>query len=101
MILNPGTDCVTADRRLLLTISSDQRTVSGLPASMYFYQPVFDATLRETVAALPNVEIRLGLEVQAIEPEPGGMRVVAHRADGAEAVARARWVVGCDGASRG
>ena len=98
MLLNPGTDCVTADRRLLFSIPGDVPTPSGLPASMYFYQPTFDGTLRRTVAALPTVDIRLSTEVTELEQSGDGVLLTARGPEGTSQV-EAAWVVGCDGAS--
>lgn len=98
MLPNPGTDCVSADRQLLFSLPGDVPTPSGLPASMYFYQPVFDGTLRRTIAALPGVEVRLSTEVTGLEQSPGGVRVATRGPDGV-AMVDAAWVVGCDGAS--
>src|ERR1700722_5858714 len=55
MIANEGLDYVNAEGRLLLRVPGNQRTVSGLPASMYFHQPRFDRALRALAAALPTV----------------------------------------------
>src|SRR4051812_38826717 len=59
MLLNPGTDFVTADRHLLMRLPGDMPSVSGLPSSMYFYQPRFDRALR-AAASQPTVDVRLG-----------------------------------------
>jgi len=60
LLPNPGTDCVTAERKLLFHLPGQVPTVSGLPASMYFHQPTFDGELRATAAAFPSVDVRLG-----------------------------------------
>jgi 3-(3-hydroxy-phenyl)propionate hydroxylase len=98
MIPNPGLDFVTAGRRLLMRVPGDQRSRSGLPASMYFHQPRVDRALRAQAAATPSVDLRLGAELTDLEPEPD--RVVASlAATGEVSRVRASWVVGCDGAS--
>src|SRR5215470_2452270 len=63
MIPNIGLDFITADGDVLLRIPGNQPSVSGLPASMYFHQPPFDRRLRASVAAMPTVEVRLGVEM--------------------------------------
>ena len=55
----PRADFVNAQRQVLLSIPSDQPSVSGLPTSMYFHQPTFDRQLRVAVMDLPNVTVGL------------------------------------------
>src|SRR4051794_13612773 len=95
---NQGLDFVTADRQLLIRIPGDQRSVSGLPASMYFHQPGFDRALRATAAALPTVTIRTGTEFQSLTDHADAVTVNTCTKDGAEGELTASWVVGCDGA---
>jgi 3-(3-hydroxy-phenyl)propionate hydroxylase len=99
MITNPGTDCVTADRRILFSIPGGRRSASELPMSMYFHQPTFDSALRRTAERIPNVDVRLEREVVALEQVEHGVRILAAAADGGEELVEATWVVGCDGAS--
>ncbi|HYF18910.1 MAG TPA: bifunctional 3-(3-hydroxy-phenyl)propionate/3-hydroxycinnamic acid hydroxylase [Ramlibacter sp.] len=62
-------------------------------------QPGVETVLRSAVAAMPSVRMGLGLELQAMRPQPGGVGL-ALVDDGGQAVeGHARWVVGCDGAS--
>lgn len=66
----------------------------GYPPMGMYYQPNLDAMLRE--AALDRgVDLRVSTEV--VDLVDTGDGVVAHTADGA--TVRARWAVGCDGAS--
>jgi 2-polyprenyl-6-methoxyphenol hydroxylase-like FAD-dependent oxidoreductase len=109
MCRNPGVDFVTARREILLRIPSDQPSVSGLPLSMYFYQPVVDGALRATARALPSVAVELRRTVTALELSDDGVTIV-HGATGfgqhgerwvdgdARRTVDASWVVGCDGA---
>ena len=99
MLINPGTDCVTADRRVLFAIPGNMPTVSSLPASAYFYQPTFDMTLRRTVTAMSTVEVRLRTEVIDLVQEREGVRITTRDDGGAESIVQASWVVGCDGAA--
>jgi 3-(3-hydroxy-phenyl)propionate hydroxylase len=103
MLPNPGTDLVTAKRTLLARIPSDQATLSGLPASVYFYQPTFDRTLRQAVGARPEVSVHLATEVVALEQGPDGVlvrtRSLGGSAAGPDGAFEVGWVVGCDGAS--
>jgi 3-(3-hydroxy-phenyl)propionate hydroxylase len=98
MIENPGVDFVTADDRLLARIPGTQSNPSNLPASMYFHQPGFDRTPRRAVGALPTVDLQVSTEVVEVRELDDGVSVRTIR-DGQEADVRARYVVGCDGAS--
>lgn len=97
MIPNPGLDFLTAAGEVLASIPGDQGSPSGLPASMYFHQPGFDRTLRETVASIPSVEVHLETEVLGVELGEDGAIVRASR-NGEERSFDASYVVACDGA---
>jgi 3-(3-hydroxy-phenyl)propionate hydroxylase len=90
---NPGMDFLSADRQVLLSMRSGSRTLSGWPSSNLFHQPGFERSLRARAAA-SGADIRLGVEVTAIEQFDG--RVVVATADGGSI--SAAWVVACDGA---
>src|SRR5260370_30647131 len=98
MMLNPGLDFVTADRQLLFQLPSDRASISSLPASMYFHQPGFDRTVRATVAALDNVDVRLGTEMTDFAVDADGVDVSTVARGRTPARFRASWLVGCDGA---
>ena len=98
MIRNKRLDLVDSKHHLLARIPADQESVSGLPTSVYFYQPEFDTALRNAAASFPNVEIRLNTEMVGLEPGPKGVVVRTRTpAEETESVS-ASWVVGCDGA---
>ncbi|GIG88833.1 bifunctional 3-(3-hydroxy-phenyl)propionate/3-hydroxycinnamic acid hydroxylase [Plantactinospora endophytica] len=82
------------DHSVLLDLSP---TASGfgLPAAALIDQPALEAALRAGVDGLPGVSVRLGRAVVALEPADDHVRVGLD--DGT--TVRARWVVGCDGAS--
>lgn len=65
------------------------------------YQPAMDAVLRESVAAIDAVEVRLGHEVTSIDQDADGVRVRARDAGGSEHVVSARYALACDGGSSG
>ena len=67
---------------------------SGWPASSMFNQPALEQLLDERARAL-GVDVRRGVEVEAIEPHDG--EVVVRAVDGSSVTAR--FVVGCDGAN--
>jgi 3-(3-hydroxy-phenyl)propionate hydroxylase len=66
----------------------------GQPGLTLFHQPTLEARLRRHVAGLPGVEVRLGTAVNGWSQDRTG--VTAALSDGSSA--RARWLVGCDGA---
>lgn len=98
VIRNQSLDLVTAKHELLLRVDAGQESVSGLPTSVYFYQPEFDRTLRETVATLDSVEVRLGEEMTHFISDANGVTVQSRDSEGSEHVYRVGWLVGCDGA---
>jgi 3-(3-hydroxy-phenyl)propionate hydroxylase len=98
MIPNIGLDFISADGDVLLRIPGNQPSVSGLPASMYFHQPPFDRQLRMAVAALPTIEVRLGVEMTALEAFSNHVILEVRDDNGIAGRIVARWVVGCDGA---
>ncbi len=63
--------------------------------SVVFNQPAVEAILRAAVAALPNVEVRLGATVTALTQTDDGVALQFAEGSGV----RARWVIACDGAS--
>jgi 3-(3-hydroxy-phenyl)propionate hydroxylase len=98
LLNNAGLDFVTADNQLLARVPGGAGSVSGVPASMYFHQPDLDRRIRQAVAAMPSVDMRLGTEVVGIEPGPTGSLVRCVKPDGGVAEVAAKWVIGCDGA---
>jgi 3-(3-hydroxy-phenyl)propionate hydroxylase len=99
MQANLGLDFLTANGELLARIPGDQSSASGLPASMYFFQPALDGAVREAVAAMPSVTVRLGTEVLDVTSAGDHVRVVAAGPDGERLEVAARWLVACDGAT--
>ncbi|SDH12147.1 3-(3-hydroxy-phenyl)propionate hydroxylase [Sinosporangium album] len=94
---NPGLDFVNSARRILMRVPADRPSRSGLPTSMYFYQPHFDRRLRRLADELPDVQVHLGTEAVAIEQDD--TRAVVHaRGPAGDIRFEAPWVVGCDGA---
>ncbi|GAA3743869.1 bifunctional 3-(3-hydroxy-phenyl)propionate/3-hydroxycinnamic acid hydroxylase [Plantactinospora mayteni] len=82
------------DHRLLLSLSPTESGF-GVPAAALIDQPALETALRSGVAGLPDVAVRLGRSVAALDPADDHVRVGLD--DGT--TVRARWVVGCDGAS--
>jgi 3-(3-hydroxy-phenyl)propionate hydroxylase len=98
MQANRGLDFLTSRGELLARIPSDQPNSSGLPTSMYFFQPVLDATVRAAVAAMPSVRVRLGTEVTDTVSAGDHVRVSAAGPGGEPQEITAKWLVACDGA---
>lgn len=92
-IANPGMDFLTADRQVLMSMRSSDRTPSGWHGSILFHQPGVERTLRAAATDL-GAELRLGVAVERIEDD--GAQVITHLADGTQLTSR--YLVGCDGA---
>jgi len=99
MQANHGLDFLTANGELLARIPGDQSSTSGLPTSMYFFQPALDSAVREAVAAMPSVTVALGTEVVDVISAGDHVRVVAAAPGGERLDVTAKWVVACDGAA--
>ena len=99
MQANLGLDFLTAHGDLLARIPGDQSSTSGLPTSMYFFQPALDSAVREAVSAMPSVTVRLGTDVTSVTSAADHVRVAAAAPDGEPLDVRAKWVVACDGAA--
>ncbi|MCX6521698.1 MAG: bifunctional 3-(3-hydroxy-phenyl)propionate/3-hydroxycinnamic acid hydroxylase [Actinobacteria bacterium] len=89
----PGMDFLTADRQVLLSMRSGDRTRSGFPSSVLFHQPGFDRAIRDHAVQL-GARTLLGIELVSIDQHAD--HVTAHLGDGSSI--EARWVVACDGA---
>jgi 3-(3-hydroxy-phenyl)propionate hydroxylase len=99
MQANLGLDFLAADGALLARIPGDQSSSSGLPTSMYFFQPALDRAVREVVGAMPSVTVELGTEVVGVTSADDHVRVLAAKPDGEQLDVTAKWVVACDGAA--
>ena len=65
----------------------------------YFHQPELEAVLREGLGRFPNVEVRLRHELSGLAQDADGVTLELRDAGGgAASPARARYLVGCDGA---
>ena len=71
----------------------------GWTPSMVFLQPPVEKIIRERVAALPSVEVRLGVELMGLTQDAGGVQLIVRGDDGVEKIESASYVIGCDGAS--
>ena len=73
--------------------------IDGHPMLVTFYQPDLERLLRSKLAASDGVEVRLGMEMEGMVDD--GQQVLARLkdADGRHWQARARYLVGTDGAN--
>ncbi|WP_206667456.1 bifunctional 3-(3-hydroxy-phenyl)propionate/3-hydroxycinnamic acid hydroxylase MhpA [Muricoccus nepalensis] len=98
--VSPGTRFVDGQGRLLLDWSrSPDVGPQGWNVSYRFHQPDLEAVLRRGAGRWPSVALRSRTEVFALEPgaEAVGLRF-EDLSNGRIGRARARYVVGCDGA---
>ncbi|HUF97762.1 MAG TPA: FAD-dependent monooxygenase, partial [Ilumatobacter sp.] len=96
---NGGLELVSADHTLLVRVDGGQPSISGLPSSMYFYQPIVDRTIRDVVAALPSVSVCLGAELVDVVVEADRAVATIASVSGESVEIETSWIVGCDGAS--
>ena len=73
--------------------------IDGHPMLVTFYQPELEALLRRKLTEHPSVQTRLGAELQMLHDDGEQVHLRGCDADGRSWQARARFVVGCDGAS--
>jgi len=71
----------------------------GWTPSVVFLQPPIEAVLRAKVRELPSVELALGCEFVSLAQDAEGVTLDLRDAAGATRQARARYLIGCDGAS--
>jgi 3-(3-hydroxy-phenyl)propionate hydroxylase len=89
-----------ADGRLIKRLATvDAPYPMGHTPSMVFTQPPVEAALRRHVKALPSVDVVLGWRFTGVEQDEIGATVGLEDAEGKTASVRARYVIGCDGAS--
>lgn len=71
----------------------------GHTPSMVFSQPPVERALREHVAAMSNVTVALGVELQSLAQDDAGVTLQLQDEQGRGDAVRARYAIGCDGAS--
>ncbi|WP_304304029.1 bifunctional 3-(3-hydroxy-phenyl)propionate/3-hydroxycinnamic acid hydroxylase [Pseudacidovorax intermedius] len=102
-ISRPGTQGMhfvnAAGQTLLIRGGTAALGPHGGANNYYFHQPELEAVLREGLARFPNVHVRLETILTAIDMDGEGATLHGRQGqDGGSFEARARWVVGCDGA---
>lgn len=73
--------------------------MDGHPRLVTFFQPELEARLRERMAALPTVTVRLGCEFLSYEETASGVVAQVRNAQGQAEPVSARFLVGADGAA--
>ena len=71
----------------------------GYAPSIVFSQPPLEALLRERVASLPTVTVELGCTVVGLSQDDTSAALTLQDEAGAHHTVRAKYVIGCDGAS--
>jgi 3-(3-hydroxy-phenyl)propionate hydroxylase len=94
----PDYEFRAAGGRVLMKLRPPRETPSGWGGGYMFHQPSLEAVLRRRLAALPNADIRLGCRLDAVAQDAGGVTARVTTPTGAGTL-RARYLVGCDGAS--
>lgn len=73
--------------------------IDGHPMLVTFYQPELEQVLRAKVASHPSVDMRLGVGLEGVVDDGEVVHARLKDAEGQEWQARARFLVGCDGAN--
>jgi 3-(3-hydroxy-phenyl)propionate hydroxylase len=95
----PAYEFHTAKGEALLRFELSARpSLSGWPQSFMFHQPGMENALRARIAGSANAEMRLGCKLVSFAENAEGIAAKLAR-DGREETVRARFLVGCDGAS--
>lgn len=95
----PAYEFRAADGRLLMRFDGPTaKAPSGWHSGYMFHQPGLEHALRDKIARLASVDVRVGWRFVGYAPDGGGVRVTLEGPDGAQVV-QARWLIGCDGAT--
>ncbi len=90
-------DFLTADRQVLMRFLS-RGSPSGWPASNMIHQPSVEAALRQRIAALDPVDLRVSWELLDYQETATGVEARFRTPQGETAIT-APYLVGCDGAT--
>ena len=95
----PAYEFRNADGEVLMRFDLDRAgSPSGWASSYMFHQPAAEMALRARLAASPLVDVRLERTFVSFEQDADGISARLSAPHGGETV-RARYLVGCDGAS--
>lgn len=87
-----------ADGALLMRLDPAAETASGWGSGYMFHQPSLELALRDVLAASPQVDVRLGWRLDSVSQDAEGVSAAVTSPEG-PATLRARYLIGCDGAS--
>lgn len=90
-------DFLTADRQVLMRFLLEG-SPSGWPAANMIHQPSIEETLRRRMKDFASIDLRVRWELTNYESDEEGVVACFSTPEGDEAV-RARFLIGCDGAS--
>jgi 3-(3-hydroxy-phenyl)propionate hydroxylase len=96
----PAYEFRTANGELLMRLGPSPDTASGWGSGYMFHQPGLETALRDLLATLPSARMLLGWQFDALHQDGDGVTAAVTGPDG-ETTIRARYLVGCDGASSG
>jgi len=94
----PNYEFRAADGRVLMQLRPPRETPSGWGGGYMFHQPSLEGVLRARLAALPSADVRLGQRLDGLVQDAEGVTATVATPTG-DAAIRARYLVGCDGAS--
>lgn len=97
-VVLPPYEFRAADGQLLMSFPPELESPSGWAGGYMFHQPSLEAALRDILATEPRCEVRLGRRFAALAQDSDGVAARVFGPDGPEDI-RARYLVGCDGAS--
>lgn len=98
MLLGAGAQWVSARGKVVATTLPTEK-IQGHPWMSAIYQPLLDKHLRAALAEYPDVDIRLGHRLTGLTQDDEVVELTFRDVDGGTGNARARFVVGCDGAN--
>lgn len=96
MIQNVPMRMYTANKRCFAEILPTTREYGWCRRNL-FSQPLGEATLRKGLKRYPEVKLELGMEMVALSQDTNGVDVILRDTEGHEQLARAQYVIGCDG----
>jgi 3-(3-hydroxy-phenyl)propionate hydroxylase len=97
-LANPGYEFRTADGQLLMSFAPDLDAPSGWASGYMFHQPSLEAALRDVIATETAADMRIGWRLDDLAYDADGVTAQVSGPDSAAEI-RARYLVGCDGAS--
>ncbi len=96
----PAYEFRAANGDLLMRLDPQPEAPSGWGSGYMFHQPSLEIALRDRLAKLPNVSVMLGTQFGSLTQDADGVTAAVTGRGGAATI-RAKYLVGCDGASSG